>query len=111
MPWDDTFLTVMTSTLTVNRLTGVSTDGYGRPAYSTAALTLRCRVTEKQTLVRSFDGTQEVAKTVCWVRSTSSFSPSDRVTLPDGTTPPLISLNEYRDENSQPHHTVLYFGG
>jgi hypothetical protein len=96
MPWDSAFLTIMTSTLTVTRLTGVSTDGYGRPAYST--------------LVRTFDGTQELARTVCWVRSTSSFSPSDKITLPDGSTPPLLSLDEYKDENGLPHHHTLYFG-
>jgi hypothetical protein len=110
MPWDSAFLTIMTSTLTVTRLTGVSTDGYGRPAYSTSALKRRCRVTEKQTLVRTFDGTQELARTVCWVRSTSSFSPSDKITLPDGSTPPLLSLDEYKDENGLPHHHTLYFG-
>ena len=108
--FDPAFLTVMTQTLTVNRLSGVSTDGYGRPAYSTAALSRYCRVTEKQHLVRSFEGEQEVATTVAWVRSTSTFSPSDKITLPDGTTPRLLAVEEYRDQAGAMHHVKLSFG-
>lgn len=110
MPWDPAFLDVLTQRLTVTRVTGVDTDGYGEPAYATSVSTCWCRVTQKQTLVRTFEGTQELARTVCWVRSTSSFSPVDRITLPDGTTPELISLDEYKDEAGNPHHHTLYFG-
>jgi hypothetical protein len=111
MSFDSAFLNIMTQTLTVNRLTGVSTDGYGRPAYSTTALSRYCRVTERQTLVRSFEGEQEVATTVVWCRSTSTFSPSDKITLPDGTTPKLLAVEEYRDEDGIIHHHKLFFQG
>jgi len=110
MSFDPAFLTVMTSTLKINRLSGVSTDGYGRPAYAGSTLTRRCRVTEKQHLVRSFEGEQEVATTVAWVRSTSTFSPSDKITLPDGTTPRLLAVEEYRDQAGAMHHVKLSFG-
>lgn len=111
MSFDAAFLDVLKQTLTVNRLSGVSTDGYGRPAYSTSALSRYCRVTEKQTLVRTFEGEQEVANTVVWVRSTSTFSPSDKITLPDGTCPKLLSVEEYRDQDGTIHHHKLYFQG
>lgn len=111
MAFDPAFLTVLTQTLTVNRLSGVSTDGYGRPAYSTSGLSRFCRVTEKQHLVRSFEGEQEVASTIAWVRSTSTFSPSDKITLPDGTTPHLLAIDEYRDEAGAIHHHTLHFSG
>lgn len=110
MPWDAALLDLMPSTLTVTRLSGVSTDGYGIPTYSTSALSRRCRVTEKQTLVRTIEGTQEIAKTVVWCRSTSTFSPSDKITLPDGTVPPLLAVEEYRDESGSLHHHKLFFG-
>ncbi len=108
--FDPAFLGVLTQTLTVNRLTGVSTDGYGRPAYSTSSISCPCRVTEKQHLVRSFEGEQEVASTIAWARSTSTFSPSDRITLPDGTTPRLLAVEEYRDDAGTIHHHKLSFG-
>ena len=110
MTFDPAFLTVLTQTLTVNRLSGVSTDGYGRPAYTTSALSRYCRVTEKQHLVRNMEGEQEVATTIAWVRSTSTFSPSDRITLPDGTTPKLLAIDEYRDEAGNMHHITCHFG-
>lgn len=111
MSWDTDFLTVMTSTLLLNRLAGVSTDGYGTATYATAHTHLRCRVTGKQHLVRSFEGEQEVAETVVWVRSTSTFSPSDKFTLPDGTHPRLLAFEDYRDETGAAHHVTLHFSG
>jgi hypothetical protein len=96
MSFDSAFLNIMTQTLTVNRLTGLSRY---------------CRVTERQTLVRSFEGEQEVATTVVWCRSTSTFSPSDKITLPDGTTPKLLAVEEYRDEDGIIHHHKLFFQG
>ena len=110
MAFDTALLGVLAQTLTVNRLSGVSTDGYGRPAYSTSSISCRCRVTEKQHLVRPFEGEQEVASTVAWARSTSTFSPSDRITLPDGTMPRLLAVDEYRDEDGALHHHTLHFG-
>jgi hypothetical protein len=109
--FDPALLAVMTQTLTVNRLSGVSTDGYGRPAYSTARSSYACRVTGKQHLVRNLEGEQEVADTIAWVRSTSTFGPSDRITLPDGSTPKLLALEAYRDETGALHHLSLHFSG
>jgi hypothetical protein len=110
MPFDPAFLTVMPSTLKVRRVSGVGTDGYGQPTFSATTMKLRCRVTEKQTLVRTAEGTMEVARTVCWVRSTSSFGPSDSFELPDGSTPPPLAVEEYRDEAGTLHHQKVYFG-
>jgi len=111
MSFDSAFLTVMTSTLTYQALSGVSTDGYGTAAYSTAHTHLRCRVTGKQHLVRTFEGEQEVAETVVWVRSASTLSPSGRFTLPDGTHPKLLALDDYRDETGAMHHITAHFSG
>lgn len=110
MALDAAFLTVMPSTVKVRRVTGVGTDGYGDPSYSATTLSLRCRITEKQTLVRTQDGSQEIAKTVLWIRSTSSFGPSDRFQLPDGTLPPVLAVEEYRDQAGALHHHKVFMG-
>ena len=112
MPFDTALLTVMSSTLTYQALSGVSTDGYGTATYSATSVKLRCRVTGKQHLVRNLDGEQEVAETVAWVRSTSTLSPSGRFTLPDGSHPKLLAFEDYRDETGAiHHHTLLLSGG
>lgn len=109
MGFDDALLDLMPDTLTVRALKGVSTDGYGTASYSTASKSYRCRVVEKQTIVSSFQGEEQVARTVVWVKSTSTFGPWDKVTLPDGTSPPLLAVEDYRDEVGH-HHQKLLMG-
>ncbi len=108
MGFETDFLDLMPDTLRVNVLKGVSTDGYGTATYSATTQSYRCRVSEKQTLVRTFEGTEQLAKTVAWVNSSSTFGPWDRITLPDGTMPPLLAVADQRDETGH-HHTKLFW--
>ena len=108
MAFDDALLDLMPDTLKVNALVGSDTGGYGIPAYSSSTQSYRCRVVEKQSLVTTFEGTEQVARTVVWVKSTTTFGPWDKVTLPDGTSPQLLAVEDYRDETGH-HHQVLRF--
>ena len=110
MAFDTDLLALMPSTLKVNVLKGVSTDGYGTATWSSSTKSYRCRVVEKQTLVHTFEGDEQMARTVVWVRSTSTFGPWDKITLPDGTTPRLLAVEDYPDEDGA-HHQRLFFGG
>ena len=89
--------------------TGMSTDGYATPTYSTAGTTFPAREVTEQRLVRSFEGTEELATTTVWVASTSTFTALDRFTLADGSTPGLLSIETYRDEVGVTH-SKLGFG-
>ena len=108
MGFDDALLGLMPDTLSVQALKGVSTDGYGTASYSTAAASYRCRVVEKQTLVTTFEGVEQVARTVVWVRSSSTFGPWDKITLPDGTSPGLLAVQDFRDEVGAHHQKLLF---
>jgi len=108
MGFDDELLDLMPDTLKVNALKGVSTDGYGTATYSATTLSYRCRVVEKQQLITTFEGVEQVARTVCWVKSTSTFGPWDKITLPDGTSPHLVAVDDFRDEAGH-HSQKLYF--
>ena len=110
MAFDTNLLALMPSTLKVNALKGVSSDGYCIPTWSSSTKSYRCRVVEKQTLVHTFEGDEQVARTVAWVRSTSTFGPWDKITLPVGTTPRLLAVEDYPDEDGA-HHQKLMFGG
>ena len=110
MGFDVGLLDLMPSTLKVNALKGVSTDGYGTASYSSSTKSYRCRVVEKQRLVTTFEGVEQMASTVVWVRSTSTFGPWDKVTLPDNTTPRLLAVEDYPDQDGH-HHQKLFFGG
>lgn len=109
MAWTDAFLTMLPQTLTYAAWSGMSTDGYAVPTYSTDTTAYRCRVTSKQRLVRTFDGTDELAVTTVAVASTSTFSALDLFTLPDGSAPPLLSVETFRDESGITH-SKLGFG-
>ena len=109
MALTDDLLDLMPSTCVYAAFQGLSTDGYAIPTYSTAAASYRCRVVNEQRLVRSFDGVEELATTTVWIASTSTFSPLGRFTLPDGSTPGLLAVETYRDEDGVTH-SKLGFG-
>lgn len=108
MGFDDELLDLMPDTLSVYALKGLSSDGYGTASYTTSVKSYRCRVAESQQLVTTFEGVEQVARTVVWVRSTSTFGPWDKVTLPDGTSPQLLAVEDFRDEAGH-HHQRLRF--
>jgi len=109
MAWTDPLLDMMPQTLTHASWAGMSTDGYATTTYSTSTTSYRCRVTSKQRMVRNFNGEEEMALTTVAVASTSTFSALDKFTLPDSTTPILLSVETFRDEDGVTH-SKLGFG-
>jgi hypothetical protein len=109
MAWVDAFADMLTDTISYSSWVGMTTDGYGNPTFSTDTSNYACRIGTGQRLVRNFDGIEEMATTTVWVASTSTFDSSGRFTLPDTTTPPLLSIETYRDEYGVAH-SKLGFG-
>ena len=108
MSWSTELDELLPHTITVGALASFSADGYGTPTFS-AASSYAARVVGKQTLVDTFRGTEELTKTVVYVNATSTFGPSDQITLPDGSTPELLAVEAYPDEDGL-HHQKLMFG-
>lgn len=98
----------MPDTVTVASLTGFSTDGYATPGFSTSATSYRARVVREQRLIRSLEGREEMATTTVWVASTSTFGPVDKVTLPDGSSPPLLAVETFSDEYGVTHSKLAF---
>ncbi len=109
MAYTTPLLDLFPQTVTHAAWTGMSTDGYAIPTYSGSPSTFQARVVTEQRLVRTFDGIEELAVTTVWLASTSTFSALDQFTLPDATTPELLALETFRDENGVTH-TKLAFG-
>jgi hypothetical protein len=103
----------MSSTIKVQGLASMSTDGYLKPVYSGTTATPLAHITHRQTLVRTFAGTEELATTTAWVASTSTFDALDKIQLPSSTggytTRQLIAVEHYDDEDGH-HHSKLSFG-
>jgi len=99
----------MPDTVTVKTLSGLSTDGYGTPTWSTG-VSYSARKVYEQKLVRTFEGTEEVSNTTLWIASTSTMSPAAHYALPNGETPGnLMAIETFSDENGITHSKV-YFG-
>jgi hypothetical protein len=108
MAWDAAFEDLMPDGASVKSLTSISTDGYGTPVYGTAS-TYKARFLRKQTLVRTFAGTEELARSVVWIASTSTFAPDVEITVSGSTLGPLMSLEAVPDEDGV-HHVKAFFG-
>jgi hypothetical protein len=107
MTFTDDLLDMMPDTVSVKAWIGMSTDGYGIPAYG-AATTYAARIGTEQRLVRSFEGTEELSTTTVWVASTSTSSALDQWTFVDGSTPVLLAVETFRDEVGVTHSKLAF---
>lgn len=107
MGFVDGLTDLLASTVVVSPWSGFSSDGEAVATYG-AGSTYSARVVSKQTKVQTFEGAEEVATTEVWIASTSTFGPSDRVTLPDGSSPVMLAVETYRDEVGVTHSKVFF---
>lgn len=91
-------------------MVSVSTDGYGTEVFGTGS-TFKARHVRKQTLVRTFVGTEELAQSTVWIASTSTFAPDARIVLTGstGVLGPLMALQSFPDEDGI-NHLKAFFG-
>lgn len=101
------FESLMKQSVVVRARTGHNT--HGEASYSTTSSTFRARVVRRPGQVRDTEGNVVRYGTIAWVASTGTINVTDKVTLPDGTFPPLLSVEMYPDEDGN-HHAKLLFG-
>jgi len=102
------FAELMVDQITVE-VSGAPTDVFGGTAYA-AAVTYQGRLVRVNKMVRTDVGDEAVSRSHFYVYGAPGLKPADRVTLADGTTPDVLSVERYPDENG-PHHEILYFAG
>lgn len=86
-----------------------SQNQYGEPTYG-AVVSYKARVQGKMRMVRDSLGVERVSSVTCYVATTASIGPKDRLTLPSGWTPaspPILSVQRQSDEGGD-HHVVIY---
>ena len=97
------------ATVTKRLTSAGSRNLYGVATYATLSSPFRGRYVRKNRLVRAFTGDERVSRSHFYFYGTPGLDPEDRVALPDGTSPPVLSVRRYPDENGA-HHEVAYFG-
>ena len=109
MSFSTELLGLMPSTIKIS--TRVSHNNYAEGTWSTSTSSYRCRIVERPGYIRGPDNEEIAYSHVIWARSTSTgtITVSDRVTLPDGTTPPVVGVERIPDENG-PNHVKIRLG-
>lgn len=81
-------------------------NGYGEPSFGTATI-LPARIERTNRKVYGADGTERIATTRIFVPAGTPIDERDRLTLPDGRTPRILSVERGSDERGE-HHQVVY---
>lgn len=97
------FLELMTQTCTVEPFS--SNNEYGEPSFGTA-VSYSCRTVHKTNLIRTIENKEITSIAQTWIYGSPGISPKDRITLPDGTTPKILRVDRFPDENGNHHDKV-----
>ena len=111
MSLDAAFLEYMTQEITVAKF--ASENAHGDRSFSTSTTTHKARIQFKQHLTVNSQGQEVVARGLAFLGASSSgvmpgLTPTDQVTLPDGTTPPILSVDRFADSDAQ--HEAAHLG-
>jgi hypothetical protein len=104
MTIESDFLELMTQTVTIAPLTGH--NDFAEPAYGTA-VSHRARVVGKIRRVLNAEGREVISSQQVYIYGAPDISTQAQITMPDGTTPQILRVERYPDENGD-HHEVVY---
>ncbi len=112
MVFEEEFREFMPQTVTIAAVS--ATDAFGDRTYA-AAITYDARVLEEQKIVTDFRGREVTSVHVVWVAphltsGLPNLTPEAQITLPDGSTPPMLSYSVVPDEDGD-HHAKIWLGG
>lgn len=108
---DPELMDLMTDTVTVTPWT--SDDAYGAPQYAATGTTYPARVEYRAQLVVNRQGREVVSNTTVYFGHNSAgafpgLTTRDRLTLPDATSPEILSIKRLTDETGLTHHEAAY---
>lgn len=102
---DKATLLLLNQTVTIAPATGV--DGYAQPTFGTGVL-VNAVVFGKQKVVKNAQGQDVLSTAQTFVNGTTAVTTSSKITLPDGTTPPILAVATFPDADGTTHHKVIY---
>ena len=106
MTLDAALRELMTDTVTI---APVSTrDAYGKHGWATAVSYVG-RIQSGDHKVLDPKGVERVSVGRVYIPDAPDVSIHDKLTLPDGTSPPILAIDETHDERGT-HHTTIHYG-
>lgn len=103
MSFIDLFRASMPHVVVWEQRTGV--DQYNRPTYA-AGVSITCYLDRRPRLVRSVDGQEVTSNTTVYLDGVYGLDHHDRLTLPSGRQPPILSVATYADEGGDEYEEV-----
>lgn len=105
MSLESDFRDLCAQSVTVRTRSGRNSDG--SDTFSTAASTYRARVVGSKKWVRDSLGNVVQASQEVWILSTGTIAQDSRITLPDGTSPPVLQIATFPDGDGTHHNRVV----
>ena len=102
------FLPMMLETVTLKGQASV--DRYGKQTFATSGTSYRARLIYNERILRDKQGREivEAGRAILYGVAASA-TPQWQITLPDGSTPKITSVDTVQDEDGN-HHSVIGFG-
>jgi hypothetical protein len=100
------FLEMMPSSVTIYGQS--SKSAYGVQAWSASGTSVRCRIQQTGVMSHDQNGRQVIEDGRIIFYGVPTIDLSSKISLPDGTTPVLLSVVVHNDEDGTNHTTVTY---
>lgn len=100
------FLEMMPSTVTVYPQS--SKTAYGAQTWSASGTGVRCRIQQTGVMSHDQNGRQIIEDGRIIFYGTPTIDLNSKISLPDGTTPVILSVVVHNDEDGANHTTVTY---
>lgn len=98
---------LMVQTITIAAVS--SKDAYGKRSWASPTSITNCRVQTGSHKVLDTVGQETIAEGKVYVPNNPSVTVNSKLTLPDGTTPPILAVETFGDERGN-HHLVIHYG-
>ncbi len=105
---DKSLRPLLTQTVVISTAGPSTRDVYGRPTWSTGGSTYRARVSYQRAFFRDHNGDNYVPLHIAWIESTVAHSTEHRFTLPDGTSPPAVTVEQFYNLSGIDHERVRF---
>ena len=73
-------------------------NDFGKPTFG-AAVSYSCRIVHNNKLVRDRTGSDVVSTSQVWLTYVESTTVESQITMPDGSTPPILNIEKFPDES------------
>lgn len=101
MPYD--FVRLMSDVVTLEQQTGL--DAYARPTFG-AKISVRCRIDSDVREIRGKDGLTRTSSTKIIFDRVYGLEPEDRIVMPNGDRPTILSIKLYSDDKGPLYEEV-----